>query len=370
MYKNTSHDKIFGKLPNAFEKRDGSKMTDKNDWADQREFLLEKTLPLLCGGMPPKPEVVNVQSTYAGSGNYLVAVGTNEKTLTFEIQILKPEKENGPVLICGDLFYCNEAVTEEAKKRGFTVVRFNRCALAGDNYRIDRNHGLYLIYPELKFSAIAAWAWGYQRCVDALEILGINTENVAIAGHSRGGKTTLWAAATDERIKFVQSSCSGFAGSGCFRYEEIFDPEEIKDTNFGDPRCENLVDMLGPVPYWLGNDGKDIAEYIGRENELPFDMHFMKAAVAPRYLFESISVDDIWSNPRGAYITHKAAKEIFKVLGVEDNIVLSCRYGPHAHTFNDFCRFFDFIECSLQNKTYLWDNADQMFSYMDIKDLI
>ncbi|MBQ2881213.1 MAG: hypothetical protein IJE40_02990 [Clostridia bacterium] len=369
MYKDTSHDKIFGKLPDAFEMRDGHRMTDCQDWNAQREFLLEKTLPLLCGGMPPKPETVNVQSTYAGAGNYLVTVGTSEKTLSFEMQILRAEKENGPVLICGDLFYCNEDVVNEAKKRGITVVKFNRCVLAGDNYRIDRNHGLYLIYPKLKFSAIAAWAWGYQRCIDALEIIGVNTENIAIAGHSRGGKTTLWAAATDERIKFIQSSCSGFAGSGCFRYEQIFDSEKVKDTDFLDPRCENLVDMLGPVPYWLGNDGKDISEFIGRENELPFDMHFMKAAVAPRYLFESISVDDIWANPRGTYITHKAAKEIFKFLGVEDHIVLSCRYGAHAHTFNDFCRFFDFIDCSLQGKTYLWDNADQMFSYMDIKEL-
>lgn len=369
MYKNTSHDKIFGKLPNAFEKRDGSKMTDTKDWADQRNFLLEKTLPLLCGGMPPKPETITV--TQICADNYIIRAGTTEKMIAFEMQIRMPEKSSGPVLICGDPYaYCNDEVIKEAHGRGFTVVKFNRCALAGDNYKIDRNHGLYLIYPELKFSAIAAWAWGYQRCVDALEILGINTENVAVAGHSRGGKTTLWAAATDERIKFVQSSCSGFAGSGCFRYEETFDPEEVKDTNFGDPRCENLVDMLGPVPYWLGNDGKDIAEYIGRENDLPFDMHFMKAAVAPRYLFESISVDDIWANPRGAYITHKAAKEIFKFLGAEDNIVLSCRYGPHAHTFNDFCRFFDFIECRLQNKTYLWDNADQMFSYMDISEII
>ncbi|MBE6892355.1 MAG: hypothetical protein E7481_10165 [Ruminococcaceae bacterium] len=189
MYKNTSHDKIFGKLPNAFEKRDGSKMTDTKDWADQRNFLLEKTLPLLCGGMPPKPEVIKVSQTCAG--NYIIYAGTKEKTLSFEMQIRMPEKSSGPVLICGDPYaYCNDEVIKEAHGRGFTVVKFNRCALAGDNYKIDRNHGLYLIYPELKFSAIAAWAWGYQRCVDALEILGINTENVAVAGHSRGGKTT------------------------------------------------------------------------------------------------------------------------------------------------------------------------------------
>lgn len=369
MYKDTSHDKIFGKLPNALEKRDSNIFTSKDNWADQRNFLLEKTLPLLCGGMPPKPEVIKV--TQVCNDFYIVTSGTKDKTISFEMQIKKPEKTSGPILICGDPYaYCNDEVVKEAHSRGFTIVRFNRCILAEDNYRIDRNHGLYLIYPNHKFSAIAAWAWGYQRCIDALEILGINTENIAIAGHSRGGKTTLWAAATDERIKFVQSSCSGFAGSGCFRYEEIFDPEKIKNTNFGDPRCENLVDMLGPVPYWLGNDGKDIAEYVGREADLPFDMHFMKAAVAPRYLLETISLDDIWANPRGSYITYKAAKEVYTVLGVSDHIAMSCRYGPHAHTPNDFARFFDFIECAIQGKVYPWNNADQMFEYLNIDEII
>ena len=369
MYKDTSHDKIFGKLPNVLEKRDGTIFEAGDDWSDQRNFILEKTLPILCGGMPPKPEVI--KATGICADHYIVTAGTKERTVSFEMQIRRAPKETGPILIYGDPYpNCNDDVIKDAHSRGFTVVKFNRCTLAEDNYRIDRNHGLYLVYPEFKFSAIAAWAWGYQRCIDALEILGMNTENIAIAGHSRGGKTTLWAAATDERIKFIQSSCSGFAGSGCFRYEEIFEEESVKETNFEDPRSENLVDMLRAVPYWLGNDGKDISEYVGNEKDLPFDMHFMKAAVAPRYLLETISVDDIWANPRGSYITYCAAKEAYKTLGVSDHIAMSCRYGSHAHSPSDFSKFFDFIECALQGKTFPWNNADQMFDYLNIENLI
>ena len=34
-----------------------------------------------------------------------------------------------------------------------------------------RKGQLYDAYPDYTFGAIGAWAWGYSRCVDALEIL-------------------------------------------------------------------------------------------------------------------------------------------------------------------------------------------------------
>ena len=48
---------------------------------------------------------------------------------------------------------------------------------------------------------IAAWAWGFQRCVDYLMTdRDIDTNRIAIVGHSRNGKAALLAAAFDERV--------------------------------------------------------------------------------------------------------------------------------------------------------------------------
>lgn len=366
-YTDTKLDRILGPLPDAFEKRNGERMTDRGEWKEQRKYLLEKTVPLLFGGMPPEPEHFSCYYMYGDA--YMITAGTDEKTISFDMQLYRPEvKGKCPVLICGDQFYCNDAVIAEAKRRGFAVARFNRCILASDIYHPDHSFGLYTVYPDGKFSAIAAWAWGYLRCVDALEKMDfIDTDYIAIAGQSRGGKTTLLAGAVDERIKFIQSSCSGAAGSGCFRYEQQISEEAAEKHGIHDKKSEKLEDLLRAVPYWLGNDGEDIREYAGREEELPFDMHFLKAAVAPRYLLETLSLDDVWANPRGAHYSYLAAKEVFSFLGVRDNLVQSCRYGPHGHTYNDFCRFFDFIECTRDGKPYLWDNSDKLFDGIEWK---
>ena len=78
-------------------------------------------------------------------------------------------------------------------------------------------------------------------------------------------------------------------------------------------------------------------EFIGRENELPFDSHYLKAMVAPRVLFVSEAANDIMANPVGSYQTTEAAREVYKFLGCEDNLFWHFRkHGGHAHTAEEF----------------------------------
>ena len=359
-----SLDVMSGKLPDLFAKKDGSRVTTRADWENHRKEMLTEMVDLCYGGMPPKPEIFRVQ--WLNSKTYRIIAGTEKATVSFELRLTMPpvQKEKYPVLLTGDACweYLTEEIAQEILSRGFILARFNRCMLAEDVFSFDRSQGVYPAYPELKFGAISAWAWGYMRCVDALETMEfVDMEEIAIAGHSRGGKATLLAGAWDERIKYVQSNASGTFGSACFRYAQV---ENIEVENPLDRVSESVGHMLGygvsygSIGFWFG---EKMAEYRGREQDLPFDAHFLEAAVAPRWLLETESADDFWCNPRGTYITYRAAKEAFRFLGVEEHIASSYRYGPHAHGLPDYTKFLDFIAAAQRNEPFLADNADQFY---------
>jgi hypothetical protein len=79
----------------------------------------------------------------------------------------------------------------------------------------------------------------------------------------------------------------------------------------------------------------ELAKYRTDEANLPFDAHYLKALVAPRTLFLSDSVHDIWGNPIGAWMTTMAAKEAYKMLGAENELFWYFRDGPHFHDVKD-----------------------------------
>ncbi len=337
-------DKILAPLPNVLS-FNGSKIETPEEWNKNRETIMTSVIELEYGGMPPKPEVFEMECIYisgaGGMDSYRIYTGSAEKQMSFVLQVYRPKTDGKcPVILTGDgcFKYCGDAVIEEANRRGFAVAKFNRTEFAPDIYNSDRISGLYKIYPELHFSAISAWAWGYHRAVDALLTLDfIDPEQIAITGHSRGGKTVLLAGATDERIKYTNPNDSGAHGCGCYRYEQYEEEGAVSSEH----RSERLEDLVRAVPYWMGPEMKN---YIGRESELPHDMHFMKAFVAPRYFLETEALGDIWGNPKGSYQTYLAAREVYRLLGCEDNIAVRYREGKHKHSYEDFVAFMDFMD--------------------------
>ncbi len=336
---------LSARLPNPFIHDDGAMVADIQDWERRRQEIAQQMLALEYGGLPRKPavtvgEVLNESRIrWLPGARYITlrVVTENGAGPSFILYLTIPEGEGPfPVVVNGDgcWRYVTEEVTRMVLSRQYILAEFNRTEIAPDMAAGGRGAPIYRWDSEGTFGALAAWAWGYHRVVDVLSRRpDVAADKIAITGHSRGGKTSLLAGATDDRIALTNANDSGCGGAGSFRC-----PHE------GAERLENI---LKSFPHWFG---PELAAYIGRDHELPFDQHFLKALVAPRAYLSTEALGDLWANPKGTMQTHLAAREVYAFLGASDQIGISYREGGHAYTAQDWGTLLDFMDWRFYGK--------------------
>jgi len=359
---------LTDKLPDPFLFEDGSRVKTAEDWVKRRSQIYQSAVELQYGTIPPKPEVLEVEIMTVGNGypaTYRVTTGRVGHTVSFDMIVFKAKSnEKCPTVVDGDLCFkyaFDPTFINTFVDNGINLVLFNRTAFCPDlaRYNIkktvqdsyeqematkaveaydrgERLGELAKIYPEYTFGAIGAWAWGYSRCVDAIEKLGFaDMDCIAFTGHSRGGKTAILAGVLDERAAIVNPNEACAGGCSCYRLHI-----QAADENGKVAESETMESLLRVFPFWMG---PKLKEYLGREEELPFDSHYLKAMVAPRVLFVSEAASDIWANPVGSWQTTMGAAEVFKLLGAEQNLYWYYRSGNHYHKVEDVKHLVDII---------------------------
>jgi hypothetical protein len=311
---------LMSALPEILTFSDGRPITTLQEWQVRRGKIAE-WLTRECFGATPQ---ATGRAESLGWDWYRI-YSESWPTASFMLRAYLPDGDGPhPCMIWGDA--CWDGMTKEViadfNSRGIGVLAFNRLELAPDEPTLGVS-GLRRAIADKGGpvpGAIACWAWGISLVIDAAEkISGVDPARLGVTGHSRGGKTALFAGALDERLSVVCDNQSGCMGSASL-------------LHIGE-KGERLGDIVGNFPFWFS---PELAKWVGREEQMGFDLHHFKAMIAPRALLYTGSVDDLWANQAGVEATNAEAAKVWSFLGSEQAPEMVWRKGEHGHWPEDF----------------------------------
>jgi pimeloyl-ACP methyl ester carboxylesterase len=365
-------------LPEVLKARAGTTITTAKEWETaRRPELLELFRQHVYGRVPATPyqttmRVVNENPRAMGGAATLreidLTFSTAKTSLVMRLTLFVPNQ--GPKPAPAFLLVCNRGLTnidptrqqrsdfwpaEEGVARGYAMAAFYNGDIDPDRHDGFTNgiHGLLDVSPRAPdaWGTLAAWAWGASRCLDYLTTdKDVAGDKVAVIGHSRGGKTALWAAAEDPRFAMAIANDSGCGGDALSR--RIFKGRE------------SVSIINKSFPHWFCENFKAFNE---REQDLPVDQHMLLALIAPRAVATGSAEGDIWADPRGQFLSATLARPVYQLygkggLGKEpampaigealhgEGLHYHIREGKHNLTLGDWQSYWDFADQTWQRK--------------------
>lgn len=387
------------KLPDPLRFEDGRKVVTAGEWNDRRKELLGLFETHVYGKAPRHPRPIRIgkstrKKIFAGKA----FLEQTEVDLTgggpvVQVMVIRPATDGPVPAFLGLNFMGNHTVIDDPdvwitdswmrndKKLGVIKNRASPAGRGGQSGRwsskrivesgyalvtayygdIDPDYddgfqnGIHAAYRTGKnkkleadeWGSIAGWAFGLSRILDFLKTnRSIDTEQVIVFGHSRLGKTALWASAADSRFAGVISNNSGCGGAALSR------------RTFG----ETVARINTSFPHWFCDN---FPKYNNNESALPVDQHELIALSAPRPVYVASALKDLWADPRGEFLALKHASPVFRLLtgkGLEINEfpptnqptigVLSyhCRDGGHDVTDYDWENYLKFADLMRKNR--------------------
>jgi len=385
-------------LPNPLVFNNGDKVQNKKDW-DRRRTEILKIFENEVYGISPvwKGDIIpielssnlNALNGTAVQKEIKLTLKNGSKELSIVMLLYLPKSSKPVPVFLGYNFSGNHSVTEETdisitnswmRNNSAASMTDNKASEAGrgkavSNWQvkeiISRGYGVATIYygdvdPDFddgfkngvhglydqqpgdsSWGTIAAWAWGLSRAMDYIgSVSSIDSKKVIVMGHSRLGKTALWAGATDKRFAMVISNNSGCGGAA------------LSKRVFG----ETVGSINASFPYWFC---KNFRKYNGKEELLPFDQHQLLSLIAPRPLYVASADEDLWADPKGEFLSCVGASPVYVLLGekgfpasevppantpVAGSIGYHVRSGGHDITLYDWQQYLDFADLHLNKK--------------------
>ena len=345
---------VIEKLPDPLVMRDGTRVTNAEDWNAKRKPELKRLFQhYMYGYFPEAPKVsgtvISEYSDALGGKATLKQVSLSigpADCPKVDLLLVIPNKRKDnrpPPVVLGLNFTGNHSVMNDARiklptswmregpgvedhkateagrgnaadrweiehaiDRGYAVATLHYSNISPDKPGLDE--GVHACIPAVSGSdptttgwgAIAAWAWGLERAVDYLVTdPSIDAKRIVVFGHSRNGKAALLAGAFDDRIAAIIAHQAGCGGSA---------PSRRKN-----PKGEPVTVITKSFPHWFAGNFK---KFGGQEDRLPFDQHCLVAICAPRPVLFTNGDRDQWADPPGQLDVLRAASPVYRLLGV------------------------------------------------------
>jgi len=180
---------------------------------------------------------------------------------------------------------------------GYAVLAYDQ---SGFGARMSEAGPFYERYP--LWSHMGRLVEDVRTAIDALQSDAlVDDERIYIFGYCLGGMVALYAAALDNRVRGLVSSCG-------------FTPMRTDTLNKGTGGVARYCYQQGLIPR--------LGFFVGQERRIPYDFHEVMGAIAPRPLLVVEPLLDRDGDPADVRLAVEEAKKVYGLYSATENLVL------------------------------------------------